>query len=704
MIVLKFGGSSVADATRISAMMDIVHEALKRDRVILVSSAISGCTDYLLGNEDFKPLFDKHLAIIDRLFTGQERYNAILELENTIDDLEKSPKDERVTFGELLSTQIIARRFFEEDIETLWLDSRKLIKVDSDGKVVEAVSYELINNAIGESSNCRLFVAPGFIASTLDGKVTTLGRGGSDYSAALYAAAVGASALEIWTDVPGIMTANPKDVPAAVTVPFMSYDAAFTLAENGAKVLYAPTVQPAREAGIAINIRNTFDPRNPGTVISSDRSVEQWCGVSALRFEQKSRICLVGENILNREKVGSRILNALNNNGISSLSEVYGEGSVFFVEVSSLVVNEAVSAIHTEFFVDSAPTNIDVYIAGNGAVAKALISLIESSSERIAARTGKAIRIAGQSNSRCFTLGSSLPVIASENSECGNLSDSFIEAICASAPRHSVFIDCTNDENLYTQYIKLFRRGVNIVTSNRRSLAIPYTQYAGLKAAARESGCFFRYDTTVGTSLPILESIASSANCSDEIESIEAVVSCTMNNLFTSYTGEGKSFATLLREAQESGLTEKDPRIDLEGKDVLRKLLVIAREAGVALEDKDVEIIPMFEPEFFDCSLEEFYTKLEESENDLAEQISDLRLKGKRLRFIASLHKDSSSPLGYKADIQMFDVGASSPFFWLNGTENVIIINSAHSAPLVIKGAGEGAKQAAIGIIKDILS
>ena len=722
MQVLKFGGSSVADATRISRVIDIVEAAAMKDRVILVCSAISGCTDKLLAiaaNNDPKQrvilideLREQHRSIVRRLFTGKERRDMVAELDTIFEDMAGSELSAYVSFGEILSTRIIARKIACEDIRTLWLDSRQIIKTVS-GQLDTDKSYHNILSAVTSHSQIRVFVAPGFIASDEHGRVTTLGRGGSDYSAALYAAGSKADTLEIWTDVPGIMTANPKIVPSARSVTGMSYRSALDLAENGAKVLYAPTVKPAMEAGISFSIRNTFDPSHPGTIVS-DRpapSVTQWMGVTSREIPQseESVICLVGESVKSRDAVALRMSLALSEAGIDPLGEVYGREGVFFIKVRTVIVNEAVSAVHREFFESRALNVIDIYIAGYGAVGKALSGMVSESAERIAARTGRSIRIAGVSNSRHFILDKKgiSPDRIEELLPYGQSAagGAFVEAVASRASRKSVFVDCTDDHGLYLSYETLFRRGINVVTSNRRSLAVPYAHYASMKATARENGVFFRYDTTVGNSLPILESIASGANCSDGIISIEAVVSCTLNYIITEYDGERTdSFGTLLKRAQDSGLTEPDPRIDLGGKDALRKLLILGREAGVKLEASDVEITPMLPREFFDCQLDDFYKLLAEYEPKFIARENELDEMGMRQRFVASLRRDPSSAQGYKAEIKMQLVGPESPFFWISGTENVTVITSEQSAPLVIKGAGEGVKLAASGIIKDILS
>lgn len=721
MRVLKFGGSSVADATRMSGVIDIVCGEASSDRVIVVSSAISGCTDALIeiGKTDdlqlkgrlVNALKDRHMQIVRRLFTGSERAEAENDVLNLFEELSCAEPQDCVTFGELFSTRILARKLECEGINTQWLDSRKLV-VTVEGVVDTRKTYSNIFSAVASCPQARIFVAPGFIASDASGRVTTLGRGGSDYSASLFAAGAKADTLEIWTDVPGIMTANPKVVPSAVTIPYISYQAALDLASAGAKVLYAPTVKPAMEAGLAINIRNTFDPKNPGTVISGSPAVKagSWMGVTSLNAPdgRESVICLVGESVPGRQSCVRRIKSALSDSGISAIGDISGEGSLFYVNVRSTVVNEAVAAIHREFFESRSVSVINVFIAGYGAVGHALADLVCGSSERILKRTGRTIRIVGVSDSRHYVIdmGGLHPGEMDRmlGSGWAAASNAYIDEVCMCAPRKSVFVDCTDDHNLYKRYHDLFSAGVSVVTSNRRSLSISYVSYAALKQAARENGVFFRYDTTVGTSLPVLESIAGDANCSDGIVSIEAVVSCTLNYIITGYDGpRTESLATLLKRAQDEGLTERDPRVDLGGEDVLRKLLILAREAGVPLEAADVEIEPMLGPEFFNCPLDEFYTRLAEYEPHFVEREDELDRLGMRQRFVASIVRDPHHPKGYRAEIKMRMVDADSPFFRVAGTENIIRVCSEHSAPLVIKGSGEGAYPAASGIIRDIL-
>ena len=687
MIVLKFGGSSVANATAMSRVLDIVEQAAAGDRVILVSSAISGCTDALIEigrAEDPEQLIDnlerRHLAIISRLFTGRERQDAVSDCRGTFSDIRCIPPVIE-SFGELLSTRILSRKLSCEGFKTTWLDSRSLIFTDG-AQVDTDKSYEAIRKAVDEYPETRIFVAPGFIASDPDGSVTTLGRGGSDYSASLFAAAVDALDLQIWTDVPGIMTTNPKVVSSAKTIPEISYNAAFDMASYGAKVLFAPAVAPAREKGIAINIRNTFDPSNPGTIICSrNPGIGEWKGVASIDDLSAGTtcVCLTGEGPVSAGAAVRRIGTALREAGIKPLDEVRCiDGTNFLLTVRTNVARSTVAAIHREFFEERALSSINVYVAGNGAVGKALKDIVDACGGRFPS-AGKRL------------------IIKDISSDHG-----FADKVLREARSRSVFVDCTDSTEIWRKFIPLFNAGINVVSSNRRSLAIPYVDYAAVKAAAAENGCFFRYDTTVGNALPILQSISDGANCGDGVTLIEAVVSCTLNYIITGYDGtRSESFATLLRKAQADGLTEQDPRTDLGGRDALRKLLILSREAGVPLEEKDVEIVPMLGPEYFSGSIEEFYSRLDRDEDKFIRREDELDALGMRQRFVATLRRNPDGT--FKADIKMRLVGIDSPFYWISGTENVTIIHSSEAYPLVIKGSGEGARLAASGIIRNIL-
>ena len=676
--VLKFGGSSVASATAMSRVLDIVEKEADKGTVILVSSAISGCTDALLdgGPKAIAQMQKRHQDIVKRLFTGEEREEIQARIDGLFRELAVTPKDEQVTFGELLSTTILAAKLQQEGYDAKWLDSRKLVVKDN-----QEETYRRIKEAV---EGAEIYIAPGFICQDGEGKVCTLGRGGSDFSAALYAAAVKAESLQIWTDVPGIMTANPKQVPQARTIPTMTYNAALQMASHGAKVLYAPTVAPAMEAGIDIEIKNTFAPEGKYTVIGKE-GPKGWIGVAS----EADTITVVGQG----DDGVPRAEKALLKEGISALSIKETEAGVE-LKVRQKVLEQALRALHRAFFQELPTAEIGLFIAGDGAVAHALYNMIKSAAENVEARTGKRLTIVGKANSKRYGIDlTGHPVI--------NTQGSYVDAIINVAPKGSVFVDCTNSESLYKRYTDLLEAGIGVVSSNRRSFAVPYPEFAAMHAAARENGVPLRYETTVGAALPILESISRGANSSDEVTSIEAVVSCTLNQILGDYLPGRESFASMVRRAHEAGLTEADPRMDLGGKDALRKLLILSREAGVRLEEKDVKVEPVIPADAFKGTVEDFYAALEAYEPELARKADAASAKGERLRFVAYLRKNGKA---YEAGIGIRSVAPEHPAYYLRGTENAIIVRSAfHPYPLVIQGPGEGAREAASSILNDIL-
>ena len=713
--VLKFGGSSVADATAISRVLDIVEASAREGKIILVLSAISGCTDALLSGEEkaLEAIHARHLGIIGRLFTGEQREAAMKDFEALFTGMKAAPESERVTFGELFSTRIVSRKLSCESYRTVWVDSRKcIVKGDI------PLTYSRIREAVADDAD--IFVAPGFIASTPDGVPTTLGRGGSDYSAALYAAAIGADSLEIWTDVPGIMTANPKKAAPARTVPLMSYSAALRMADGGAKVLYAPTVAPARDAGIGIRILNTFAPSAGGTLVSGEEAVPGWVGVAD---RDDGLITLVGGGLEEPADSVSRVTDALRRSGIQPISCELS-GSDILIRVAPAVLQEAVKTVHREFFETAPVRNIRLFIAGAGAVASALLETIGKSAPGVAERTGKRLVVCGIASSKLSLVdkGGLEPSQALESLAARGDNLPFVDKVLQEEADGAFFVDCTNSHTIYRDYERLLEKGFGVVSSNRRSFAVPFVSYAALKAASLRSGSPLRYETTVGAALPVLESISRSANASDEIVSIEAVVSCTLNRILSEYRAE-ESFSSLVRKASRDGITEPDPRVDLGGGDALRKLLILAREAGIALEATDVAIEPVTGGSLEGLSIEEVFDTLEEREEYFAALYHSVADKGLKLRFTASLERSSApgapsgatagafarpagtaAGSGVVASIRLKAVDQRHPAYHLRGTENAIIVRSAfHPYPLVISGAGEGALEAASSLLNDIL-
>ncbi|MBE6232221.1 MAG: bifunctional aspartate kinase/homoserine dehydrogenase I [Bacteroidales bacterium] len=819
MQVLKFGGSSVANADNMSKVVDIVTKAVDRDRTILVASAISGCTDTLIRighlasqrDESYTALVDdlqhKHHEII-RSFLPLEKQDESKEVCDYLFDslrsiaqgvfllgeLSPASLDAIQGFGELWSTKILATKLASIGIATKWIDSRNIIRTVTKGdkNIVDAQkTYSRINEMVESNPITQLFVLPGFIASDKQGRTTTLGRGGSDYTASLYAVGCKARVLEIWTDVPGMMTSNPKIVPTARTISNISYKAALELSHFGAKVIYPPTIQPVVAEGIPIYVKNTFDPDAFGTLIekhpprskdsvigisNSDNiallslegsgmvgipgfssrlfetlsqndiniilitqasSVHTMCIAVSEKDAEKAReaadrcfayeislgklnplkvekgysiVCLVGDDVLNHSGATGRMLAALGHNSIPVRATAQGSSERnISVIISSSDTDAAIRTIHNEFFDRRSGKDIHLFIAGYGVVGKALVDIIGKNRERIEKRTGRRLHVCGLSNSRRFILdknGLSLENIQDQlNNGTNSADEAYFTQLATLSLENSVFVDCTASADIAFKYMNLFKRGYSVVACNKITFSSPYKQYAALKEAAIEIGATLRYETTVGAALPILESISRSVHSGDEILRIEAVLSGTLNYIFSNYDGGiSGTFAEVVRRAQEAGYTEPDPRLDLSGRDVLRKLLILSREAGVGIDEKDVEISALLPDEFFKGDVESFYAKLAENEDMFAARYNEAASKGLRQRFVASLVKDENTPFGYKAKIGLEAIDSTHPLYNLCGTDNAALIQTDfYPSPLVIQGAGAGAYQTASGVLNDII-
>lgn len=816
---MKFGGTSVANADSMSQVVDIVTKAVDRDRTILVVSAICGCTNTLIEigilaskrDEGYKTLIDKlqkqHHDIIRELLPREKQEESREVCDSLFDSLrsiaqgvcllgELSPAslDAIQAFGELWSTKILATKLATIGIATKWIDSRKIIRTYAKGdkNVVDVQkTYSRVNEMVENNPITQLFVLPGFIAADKQGRTTTLGRGGSDYTAALYAVGCKARILEIWTDVSGMMTTNPKVVPTARPINHISYKAALELSHFGAKVIYPPTIQPVVAEGIPIYVKNTFDPEASGTLIeknpprSKDRvigisnsdniallslegsgmvgipgfssrlfetlsqndiniilitqasSVHTMCIAVSEKDADKAReaadrcfayeislgklnplkvekgfsiVCLVGDDVLNQTGATGRMLAALGRNSIPVRATAQGSSERnISVIISSSDSEAAIRTIHNEFFDRRSGKDINLFIAGYGVVGKALVDIIAKNREKIAARTGRRLHICGLSNSRRFIIdkhGLALEGIGEQLAGGESSADeAYFTQLATLSLENSVFVDCTASADIAFKYMNLFKRGYSVVACNKITFSSPYRQYKALKEAAIEIGATLRYETTVGAALPILESISRSVHSGDEIFRIEAVLSGTLNYIFSNYAGgEGGTFAEVVKRAQEAGYTEPDPRLDLSGRDVLRKLIILSREAGVGIDEKDVEISPILSDEFFEGDVAAFYRKMEENEAMFAERYHEAASKGLRQRFVASLVKDEAAPFGYRAKIGLETVSSEHPLYCLCGTDNAALIQTDfYPSPLVVQGAGAGAYQTASGVLNDIL-
>ena len=819
MQVLKFGGSSVSDAANMSKVTEIVINAVERDRTILVVSAIKDCTDTLIriGNlaserdEHYKELINglqiRHHEIIRELLPVEKQEESLEICDSLFDSLrsitqgvyllgELSPAslDAIQSFGELWSTKILATKLASIGIATKWIDAREVVRTFAKGdkNVVDAQkTYAKVNEMVEKNPITQLFVLPGFVASDKQGRTTTLGRGGSDYTASLLAVGCKARILEIWTDVPGMMTSNPKVVPTARTISNISYKAALELSHFGAKVIYPPTIQPVVTEGIPIYVKNTFTPEAQGTLIEKNppRSKEKLIGISnsdniallslegsgmvgipgfsSRLFETLSQndiniilitqassvhtmciavsekdaekakeaadkcfayeislgklnplkvekgfsiVCLVGDDVLNQIGATGRMLAALGRNSISVRATAQGssERNVSVI-ISSSDAEGAIRTIHNEFFDKRSGKDINLFIAGYGTVGRALVDIIAKNREKIAARPGRRLHVCGLSNSRRFIIdknGLELCNIQDQlNRGESSADEAYFTQLATLSLENSVFVDCTASADIAFKYMNLFKKGYSVVACNKITFSSPYKQYAALKEAAIEIGATLRYETTVGAALPILESISRSVHSGDEIIRIEAVLSGTLNYIFSNYAGgEGGTFAEVVKRAQDAGYTEPDPRLDLSGRDVLRKLIILSREAGVGIDEKDVEISSILGDEFFEGDVDAFYAKLAANEEMFAARYQEAASKGLRQRFIASLVKDESSSFGYKAKIGLESVSSDHPLYSLCGTDNAALIQTDfYPSPLVVQGAGAGAYQTASGVLNDII-
>lgn len=819
MQVLKFGGSSVANAANMARVADIVTRAVDRDRTILVCSAISGFTDALIRtgslaaarDEGYKAIIDeyqqKHHDIIRQLLPEQRQAQALELCDAVLDslrgiahgvyllgELSEASLDAIQGTGELLSTRIMALLLASAGIAVKWVDSREIIKTfKKDGTTVvdTAASYANMAAMLERNPVTSLFVLPGFIASDSHGRTTTLGRGGSDYSASLLAVGCGVRRLEIWTDVTGMMTANPRIVPSARTISNISYRAALELSHFGAKVIYPPTIQPVVSEGIPIYVRNTFCPDAPGTLIEKNppRSKERLVGISnsdkialislegsgmvgvpgfsARLFESLSRsgisiilitqassvntmcvaisekdaakakeaadscfayeislgklnplkvekgfsiVCLVGDDIMSQCGTTGRMLAALGRHGISIRATAQGSSERnISVVVRSEEADRAIRYIHNEFFDRTPARDINLFIAGYGTVGKALVDIIRRNGDAIAARTGKRLRIAGISNSRRYVLDTEgiSPEWTGELLEGGvsAADDAYFEALAHTSLENSVFVDCTASEDVACKYPLLFQHGYSVVACNKIAFSFPYSQYRAIRSSALENGVSLRYETTVGAALPVLDAVSRCVCSGDRIHRIEAVLSGTLNYIFSTYDGGAAvTFADTVRQAVAAGYAEPDPRIDLSGRDVLRKLLILAREAGLPIEEEDVAVEPLLPAEYFEGGTEDFYRRLQEHEPELAARYRDAAEKGLRRRVVALLEHCPDAATGYRASIVLKEVGEDHPLFNLSGTDNAVLIETDfYPSPLVIQGAGAGAYQTASGILNDIL-
>ncbi len=784
MQVLKFGGTSVASAEAMLQVIGIVKKALEQDRTILVSSAIGGCTDQLIGigrsaaarDEGYKAqlsaLRDRHHTIIEELFPPAYRQKTreavdqlFTELEGItygvylLGELSPASLEAVESFGELFSTRILTDKFLSLGVACRWLDSRTLIKTGEDGSVDQAQTYALVEKAVESHLQAELFIVPGFIASDKAGRTTTLGRGGSDYTASLFAVGIHARRVEIWTDVPGIMTANPKVVPTARTIANISYRAAQELSHFGAKVIYPPTIQPVVAEGIPIYVKDTFHPEAAGTLVEKNpprvrdgviglahsegialislegsgmvgvpgfssrlfealsdaginiilitqaSSVHSMCIAVAEKDAERARkaadacfayeislgklnplrvetgfsiVCVIGDDILGHSGATGQMLAALGRHSIPVRATAQGSSERnISVIVPSLRAHEAIRAIHHEFFDRFNTRVIPLFIAGYGRVGKALVEMLRDNAASIARRSGKELRVCGLANSRKYVINTEgLDLNRAGELLQQGVTGSYPAALCALSLENAIFVDCTADAEIGFRYPDLFHSGYSVVACNKIPFSGTFAQFRSLQSEAQRCGVSLRYETTAGAALPVLVTLDRVVQSGDTLVRMEAVLSGTLNYLLDNYRGTG--FDELVEEARRKGYTEPDPSIDLSGRDVLRKILILSRQAGIPLEESQVSLEPI--------------------PADIADRYAAAAAQGRKLRYVAATDAEGHATVGLQ------EVGPDSPLYNLRGTDNAILITTGdYPSPMLIQGAGAGTRQTAGGLLNDIL-
>lgn len=800
MKVLKFGGTSVGTPERIKEIIEIL-KGYKNIAVIV--SAFSGITDKLIetakeaekGNRsyknDLKEIENRHLEAIKKL--TKNRKKVALEVTQMLKELaqilngvylvkevSKRTMDLVMSFGERLSAYIITNSIKNAE----FLDSRKLIKTDDNfnyAKVQIEKSYKNIQEYFKKHK--RLQIITGFIGSTDENETTTLGRGGSDYSAALFGAALNAEEIEIWTDVDGIKTADPRKVKKTFSLPNISYQEAMELSHFGAKVIHPPTMQPALNKKIPIRIKNTLNPSFIGSVIS-DKSTGDYpikgissisniallrlqgggmvgvAGVSnrlfgalakekisvilisqassehsicfaiepiatekakkvineefALEIQAKqidpiivekdlSIIAVVGQNMRHSPGIAGKVFQALGRNGINIVAIAQGSSELNI----SAVINQkdeskALNAIHDAFFL-SDTNSLNLFLVGTGLIGSTLLKQIAKEHDRLVKDQALEINLIALANSKKMIFnedGISLTNWQNEleKSQTKSDIDEFIEKMQELNLINSIFIDATASEEIASKYEKILKASISIVTPNKKACSSDTERYLKLNLAVSKSNAKFFYETNVGAGLPILSTLNDLINSGDEILKIEAVLSGTLSYIFNSFDGK-KSFSAIVKEAQEKGYTEPDPRDDLNGLDVGRKLLILARETGQLLDLKDINIENLV-PE--NChkakNIDDFFVELKKSDSYFQKKLKEAQSKNKKLCYIASLE-------GKNAKVELKSIDQNHPFYSLSGSDNIISFTTSRykDRPLVVKGPGAGAEVTAAGVFADIL-
>ena len=803
MKVLKFGGTSVGSVESILSVKKIVEA--EKEPVVVVVSALGGITDKLIktsklalaGDLSYQSEFDeiagRHHQMIEAVIPSGEKKERLLEtIDALLDELKSiyqgvylirdlSPKTSAaiVSYGERLSSNIVAVLIDGAK----WFDSRTFIKTEiKSGRQLLAsdLTHELVKQAFVDLPKVSL--VPGFISTDADsGEVTNLGRGGSDYTASIIAAALDASFLEIWTDVDGFMTADPKVISTAYTINELSYVEAMELCNFGAKVVYPPTIYPVCVKNIPILIKNTFNPSGKGTVIKSDIAEDQKPikgissingttlitvsglsmvgvigvnrrifsalannGISVFLVSQASSenstsigvrdadadaacevlnaefskeietgamyrmtaesglatVAIVGENMKHTPGIAGKLFGTLGRSGINVIACAQGasETNISFV-VDGLFLRKTLNVIHDSFFLSEYQV-LNLFLCGVGTVGSSLIAQLAQQSEKLKKERGlklKVVGIASGHNAMFDREGISLEncreqLAHSAPSDLNRLRDEVIGMNIF----NSVFVDCTASSDVAGLYQEFLEHNISVVAANKVAASSDYATYQKLKSTARQRGVKFLFETNVGAGLPIIRTMNDLLNSGDKILKIEAVLSGTLNFIFNKISAD-VPFSETVRLAKEEGYSEPDPRVDLSGKDVIRKLVILAREAGYRIEQSDVEKHLFVPDSFFRGTLDEFWKNLPSLDAERRRKV--LESEGKRWRLVSRYENG-------KASVELCEVGREHPFYTLEGSNNIILLTTERykEYPMQIQGYGAGAGVTAAGVFADIMS
>ena len=809
MQVLKFGGSSVANAENIEKVVNIIQQRAAGKKTIVVVSALGGITDTLLncgtmaslGNEEYKDKLQeveaRHIETVKALLpvTQQSRILSHVKTQcNELEDIfsgifllrELSPttKDRIVSYGELLSSQILVSRLTSLGMDAEWKDARDIITTDSN-HTSASVDFAATNKLVYEyfsKNNHAITVVPGFIASDINKRTTTLGRGGSDYTAAIIAAAIHTENLEIWTDVSGMMTADPRLVPTAKAIPRISYQEAMELSHFGAKVIYPPTIQPVMKKEIAVWVKNTFCPDAEGTLIEnvSVRNGQNIRGISSVNeivllslegsgmigipgfskrlFEALAQekinvilitqgssehsicvgidqrnadvakqsidqaflreietgkveplvlegnlsiIALVGDNMKNHPGISGKMFGALGRNGVNvrAIAQGSSERNISAV-ISRNDVKKAINVLHEEFF-ETTYKQLHLYVVGVGNVGGKLLAQLQQQQSYLQEHLRLKIKVVGIANSRkMYFNDEGIDLLTwRDKIQQGEpmYIERFVENIQLKNHRNAVFADITANEQIAHSYDGLLQRSVSIVACNKIACSSPYQYYKKLKDLAKEYNAQFFFETNVGAGLPVIGSLNDLLRSGDQVNRIEAVLSGTLNFVFNHYNGT-KSFAEVVKQAQDEGYTEPDPRLDLSGTDVMRKIMILARESGEKLEMEDITNHSFMPPSCMKGTVEDFYKEMANHEEHFLALYKEADKAGNKLKFVASYDNG-------KASVGLQQIPPQHDLYHLYGKDNVVLFytNRYVEQPLVVKGAGAGAEVTASGVFADII-